>query len=46
MITSRTIAGTGTASVISDPGSGRPLDLQTTVGTTSMWIIDGTGSPG
>lgn len=45
VIASRTIAGTGTASVISDPGTGQPLDLQTTDGTTSMWVIDGTGSP-
>ena len=45
VIASRTIAGTGTASVISDPGTGQPLDLQTTDGSTSMWVIDGTGSP-
>ncbi|MBF4606585.1 RHS repeat-associated core domain-containing protein [Curtobacterium sp. VKM Ac-1393] len=45
VIASRTIAGSGTASVISDPGAGQPLDLQTTDGTTSMWVIDGTGSP-
>ena len=45
VITSRTIAGSGTASVISDPGTGQPLDLQTTDGTTSMWVIDGSGSP-
>ncbi|MFJ3386021.1 MULTISPECIES: RHS repeat-associated core domain-containing protein [unclassified Curtobacterium] len=45
MITSRTVAGTGTASVISDPTTGQPLDLQTTDGTTSIWIIDGTGNP-
>ncbi len=45
VITSRTFAGTGTASVISDPGTGQPLDLRTTDGTTSMWVVDGTGSP-
>jgi RHS repeat-associated protein len=45
VIASRTITGTGTASVISDPGTGQPLDLQTTDGTTSMWVIDGTGNP-
>jgi len=45
VITSRNLAGTGTASVISDPSTGQPLDLQTTDGTTSMWVIDGTGSP-
>ena len=45
MITSRDIAGTGTVSVISDPLTGRPLDLQTTDGSTSMWVIDAIGSP-
>lgn len=45
VVTSRNIAGTGTASVISDPSAGQPLDLQTTDGTTSMWVIDGTGNP-
>ncbi len=45
VITSRNVAGTGTASVISDPSTGQPLDLQTTDGTTSMWVIDGTGNP-
>jgi|GEM_PF-1217384 len=45
VIASRTVAGTGTASVISDPTTGQALDLQTTDGTTSMWILDGTGSP-
>ncbi|WP_235036051.1 RHS repeat-associated core domain-containing protein, partial [Curtobacterium sp. 18060] len=28
-----------------DPSAGQPLDLQTTDGTTSMWVIDGTGNP-
>ncbi|WP_420367071.1 RHS repeat-associated core domain-containing protein [Curtobacterium sp. L1-20] len=45
VIANRTVAGAGTASVISDPTTGQPLDLQTTDGTTSMWILDGTGSP-
>ncbi|WP_261976588.1 RHS repeat-associated core domain-containing protein [Curtobacterium sp. B8] len=45
VITARESIGSGTASVISDPTTGQPLDLQTTDGTTSMWIIDGTGSP-
>ncbi|MFJ2978865.1 beta strand repeat-containing protein [Curtobacterium sp. NPDC087082] len=44
-ITSRTVAGTGTASVISDPTTGQPLDLQTTDGVTSMWVVDGIGNP-
>jgi RHS repeat-associated protein len=44
-ITSRTVAGTGTASVISDPTTGQPMDLQTTDGVTSMWVIDGIGNP-
>ncbi len=51
VVTSRTIAGTGTgtgtgtASVISDPTTGQPMDLQTTDGVTSMWVIDGIGNP-
>ena len=45
VITARTVAGVGTASVLSDPASGRPLDLRTTDGTTSMWVIDGIGNP-
>ncbi|MDR6573328.1 RHS repeat-associated protein [Curtobacterium sp. 320] len=45
VITSRTVAGTGTASVISDPTTGQPMDLQTTDGVTSMWVIDGVGNP-
>lgn len=44
-ITSREVVGTGTASVISDPSTGQPLDLQTTDGTTTMWILDGIGNP-
>lgn len=45
VITSRTVAGTGIASVIADPSTGQPLDLRTTDGVTSMWVLDGTGSP-
>ncbi|MCY1692882.1 RHS repeat-associated core domain-containing protein [Curtobacterium sp. SL109] len=45
VITARTLAGTGTASVLSDPANGRALDLPTTDGTTSMWVIDGIGNP-
>ncbi|WJY00391.1 hypothetical protein QPJ90_01550 [Curtobacterium sp. 458] len=45
VISSRTVAGTGTASVISDPVTGQPMDLQTTDGTTSMWVVDGIGNP-
>ncbi|MCE0459680.1 RHS repeat-associated core domain-containing protein [Curtobacterium flaccumfaciens] len=45
VITSRNVAGTGTASVISDPTTGQPLDLQTTDDVTSMWVIDGIGNP-
>ncbi|WP_139166341.1 RHS repeat domain-containing protein [Curtobacterium sp. UNCCL20] len=39
------VANDGIASMISDPTTGQPLDLQTSDGTTSMWIVDGTGSP-
>ena len=45
VITARTVAGVGTASVLSDPASGRSLDLRTTDGATSMWVIDGIGNP-
>lgn len=45
VISSRAVAGTGTASVISDPMTGRPMDLQTTDGATSMWVVDGIGNP-
>ncbi|MEV7934054.1 RHS repeat-associated core domain-containing protein [Curtobacterium sp. NPDC089185] len=45
VIAAREIIGSGTASVISDPTTGQPLDLQTTDGTTSMWIVDGAGNP-
>ncbi|MDR6169783.1 RHS repeat-associated core domain-containing protein [Curtobacterium sp. SORGH_AS_0776] len=45
VVTSRTVAGTGRASVISDPTTGQPMDLQTTDGVTSMWVIDGIGNP-
>jgi RHS repeat-associated protein len=45
VVTARTVAGVGTASVLNDPSSGRPLDLRTTDRTTSMWVIDGLGNP-
>ncbi len=44
-ITSREVVGTGTASVLTDPSTGQPLDLQTTDGTTTMWVLDGIGNP-
>jgi RHS repeat-associated protein len=45
VITSRTIAGTGTASIITDPSTGQPLNLRTTDGVTSMLVLDGIGNP-
>lgn len=45
VITARIIAGSGTANVIADPTTGQPLDLQTSDGTTSMWVLDGIGNP-
>jgi RHS repeat-associated protein len=45
VITARTIAGTGTTAVLSDPATGQALDLRTTDGTTSMLAIDGVGNP-
>ncbi len=43
--TSREVVGTGTASVVNDPPTGQPFDLQTTDGTTTMWILNGIGNP-
>jgi RHS repeat-associated protein len=45
VIANRTVAGTGTAAVISDPTTGQALDLRTTDGTTSMYVVDGIGNP-
>lgn len=45
VISSRELVGTGTAAVISDPTTGQPLDLRTTDGTTSMYVLDGIGNP-
>lgn len=45
VIASRELVGTGTAAVISDPTTGQPLDLRTTDGTTSMYVLDGIGNP-
>ncbi len=45
VITARTVAATGTASILSDPANGQALDLRTADGTTSMWVIDGIGNP-
>lgn len=44
VITSRTVTGTGTASVISDPTTGQALDLRTSDGATSTWVVDGIGN--
>ncbi|PZO58957.1 MAG: hypothetical protein DI639_08695 [Leifsonia xyli] len=45
VIAGRELVGTGTAAVISDPTTGQPLDLRTTDGTTSMYVLDGIGNP-
>ncbi|WP_248704825.1 RHS repeat-associated core domain-containing protein [Curtobacterium sp. MWU13-2055] len=45
VIASRELVGTGTAAVISDPTTGQLLDLRTTDGTTSMYVLDGIGNP-
>lgn len=45
VIANRTVTGTGTAAVISDPTTGQTLDLRTTDGTTSMYVTDGVGNP-
>ncbi|MBF4616451.1 RHS repeat-associated core domain-containing protein [Curtobacterium sp. VKM Ac-1376] len=45
VIATRAGTGTGTASVLSDPVTGQPLDLRTTDGTTSMYVLNGIGNP-
>jgi len=45
VLTARTVAGTGTASIITDPSTGQPLNLRTTDGVTSLYVADGTGNP-
>jgi RHS repeat-associated protein len=44
-LNARTVAGVGTASVLSDPSGGRPMDLRSSDGSTSMWVIDSIGNP-
>jgi YD repeat-containing protein len=44
-LTARSVAGTGTASVLSDPSGGQPLDLRATEGSTSMWSSTASGTP-
>lgn len=43
VIATRTVAGSGTASVLTDPVTGQPLDLRTTNGVTSMYVLGGIG---
>ncbi|MDB6427455.1 hypothetical protein [Curtobacterium sp. 20TX0008] len=45
VVTGRTVAGSGTASVLTDPTNDRPLNLRTSDGATSMWVVDGIGNP-
>jgi RHS repeat-associated protein len=45
VIASREQIGTGTASVLTDPVTGQPLDLRTSDGTTSLYVLDGIGNP-
>ncbi|MGN8050944.1 beta strand repeat-containing protein [Curtobacterium sp. 22159] len=45
VIANHTTPGTGTAAVISDPTTGQALDLRTSDGTTSMYVVDGIGNP-
>ncbi|WP_146244766.1 RHS repeat domain-containing protein [Curtobacterium sp. MCPF17_051] len=44
-LTSREVVDSGVASVLADPTTGQPLNLRTTDGTTSMWVLDGIGNP-
>ncbi|WP_141399128.1 RHS repeat-associated core domain-containing protein [Curtobacterium sp. 'Ferrero'] len=45
VIATRAVAGTGAASVLSDPVTGQPLDLRTADGVTSMYVLSGIGNP-
>lgn len=45
VIATRAVTGTGTASVLSDPVTGQPLNLRTTDGSTSMYVLNGIGNP-
>lgn len=45
VIATHAVAGTGTASVLTDPVTGQPLDLRTTDGSTSMYVLNGIGNP-
>ncbi|TCL79665.1 RHS repeat-associated protein [Curtobacterium sp. PhB128] len=45
VIATREQIGTGTASVLADPVTGQPLDLRTSDGTTSLYVLDGIGNP-
>lgn len=44
VLAARGAAGSGTASVMTDPKNNRPLNLRTADGATSMWVIDGIGN--
>lgn len=45
VVATREQIGTGTASVVSDPVTGQPLDLRTSDGVTSLYVLDGIGNP-
>lgn len=45
VIATREQIGTGAASVVSDPVTGHLLDLRTSDGTTSLYVLDGIGNP-
>lgn len=45
VIATREQIGTGTASVLTDPVTGQPLDLRASDGTTSLYVLDGIGNP-
>ncbi|MBK0296202.1 hypothetical protein IAE22_28720, partial [Bacillus sp. S34] len=45
VIATREQIGTGTASVVTDPVTGQPLDLRTSDNATSLYVLDGIGNP-
>ena len=45
IVANRETIGTGTTSILSDPTNGRPLDVRTMDGVTSMYVMNGIGNP-
>lgn len=44
VVANRELIGSGVAAVLTDPVTGQPLDLRTSDGATSMYVLDGIGN--